>query len=734
TVNGGGQYISSGGLATGTTLNSGGWQNIYSGGSATDTTVNSDGRQEISSGGSATGTTINDGGWQNIHTSGSATGTKVNSGGRQNIQSGGSATGTTLNGGWQNISSGGSATGTTVNSGGGQNISSGGSATDTTVNDGGTILLHDGGILTDDSAMVNGRLSVYTYSSRTLAGNLTGSGTLYKAGTGVLTLSGAVSTPENIILEEGTLNVDADVSADTVSADSTTLTLAAGRTLTGSLTNGGLTVLNDATGVTGDVVNHGTLMLNATQTAVSASVGGNLVNNGLLFLGSETGATGSVLSVTGDYTGNNGILVMNTELGNDNTPTDKLIIDGNASGKTDVIVNNLGGKGDQTVNGIEIIHVGGTSESGAFYNTRAIRAGLYNYTVIQKGNNYYLTSEYVSPTPPDTPTPSIPSTGRDISTAAGGYISNLAAANQVFVTRLADREGGTGYINPVTGQPDITSLWLRQEGGHNRSRADVLRTTANRYVAQLGGELVNGSFTDSDRWGVGLMAGYANQKSTTTSVRSRYNTHTKSQLRGYSTGLYGTWYQDAEARTGLYMDSWLQYSWFRNSVNEDGQPSDSYTAKGFSASLETGYSWKLMDGERTDVFIQPQAQLVWSGIKADDHQTQTGIRVQGEGENNLQLRLGVKAYLEEHRRPDDDTGRSFKPYIEANWVHNTERYGVRMNGDSLGQDGAKNLAEVNAGLEAQLTSSTSLWGAAGIRVGDKGYSDTQGQVGLKIRF
>ncbi|WP_079974005.1 autotransporter outer membrane beta-barrel domain-containing protein [Salmonella enterica] len=727
TVNNGGHQHVYDGSATNTTVNNGGQQNVFAGGSATLTTVNSGGLQNVSSGGSVTDTTVNSGA-QYISSGGSATQTTINNGGQQNVFAGGSATLTTVNsGGLQNVSSGGSVTGTTVNNGGHQYVYDGGTTTDTVINTGGTTWLYDGAILADDSATVNGTLVIDTQSSRSLSGDLTGSGTLLKTGGGLLTLSEGVSTPENILLNAGTLNVDADVSADTISLSNTTLILATGRILTGSLKNGGLTVLNDAAMVTGDVVNSGTLMLNAAQSAASVSFGGNLTNNGSLILGNSTGTTGSVLSVTGDYVGNNGTLVMNTVLGTDNSLTDKLIIGGNASGKTDVTVNNLGGEGDQTVNGIEIVQVGGTSESGAFYNSKAIRAGLYNYTVVQKGNNFYLTSDYSDPEGPGTPE-------KDISTAAGGYISNLAAANQIFVTRLADREGGTAYINPVTGERDITSLWLRQEGGHNRSRADSLQTTGNRYVAQLGGELVNGSFTEVDRWDIGLMAGYANQKSTTTSNRSRYNANTKSQLHGYSAGLYGTWYQDAKERTGLYVDSWVQYSWFRNSVSEDGQLSDSYKSQGFSASLESGYSWKVVDGERTDFFIQPQAQLVWSGIKADSHYTQNGIRVQGQGENNLQSRLGLKAYLKGHGKLDDNTGRSFKPFVEANWIHNTERYGVRMDGDSLNQDGAKDIAEVKTGMEAHLTPSTSLWGSVGVQMGDKGYSDTQGQLGLKVRF
>jgi len=800
TVNSRGQQdILSGGAATSTTLNSEGYQNIYSGGSAAHTTLNSVGRQHISSGGSATSTTINDG-WQYIYSGGSATNTTIN-GGRQNVYSGGSAINTAINSGGMQVISGGSATSTTIN-GGVQDIGYSGSATNTEVNSGGTqrvnyygvisgTIIHSGGqtILLDGSTVDkgilpnDGLLIVNPQSSYVLDGvTVQGNGALQKTGTGVLTLTNDdITLNGGISLLEGELVIDSSkTSANIITQKDTALTLAVGRTLTGNIDNGGRTVLGNNAQIAGKVINAGTLMLNDSSAAISATVSGSVDNSGTMIIGTSAGNTGSVLNIGGDYTGNDGKLMLNSVLSNDSSPTDKLLIGGDATGRTDIIVNNLGGKGDQTVDGIEIVRVGGTSDTGAFYNSKAIRAGLYNYTVVRKdNNNFYLTSDYVVPgstkpatggnsvviTAPDTKpatgdnpvvitTPDTkPATGgnpvvmpelfslsvmwdlgKDISTAAGGYIANLAAANQAFVTRLADREGGSEYINPVTGQRDITRLWLRQEGGHNRSRADVLRTTSNRYVAQLGGELINGSFTDTDHWDLGLMAGYVNQQGTTTSLHSRYNANTKSQLHGYSTGLYGTWYQDAEAQTGLYVGTWAQYSWFHNSVNEDGQASDSYKSKGFSASLETGYSWKVIDGERTDFFIQPQAQLVWSGIKADDHDTDTGTRVQGEGGNNLQSSLGVKAYLKGHSELDDNTGRSFKPFVEANWIHNTARYGVRMDGDSLNQDGAKDIVEVKTGVESRLSANTSIWGGVGVQIGDKGYSDTQGQLGLKVRF
>lgn len=66
---------------------------------------------------------------------------------------------------------------------------------------------------------------------------------------------------------------------------------------------------------------------------------------------------------------------------------------------------------------------------------------------------------------------------------------------------------------------NVTSLWLRQLGTHNRSHdsSGQLRTTGNTYVAQLGGDLAKWSSTDHDRFHLGVMAGYSNNHNNTQS-------------------------------------------------------------------------------------------------------------------------------------------------------------------------------------------------------------------------
>ncbi len=67
------------------------------------------------------------------------------------------------------------------------------------------------------------------------------------------------------------------------------------------------------------------------------------------------------LTIAGSYTGSGGTLEIETVLGGDASPSDRLVVTGDTAGTTNVTVINLGGGGAQTVEGIKIIDVGGLS-------------------------------------------------------------------------------------------------------------------------------------------------------------------------------------------------------------------------------------------------------------------------------------------------------------------------------------------------------------------------------------
>ncbi|EKT0168026.1 autotransporter outer membrane beta-barrel domain-containing protein [Escherichia coli] len=461
-----------------------------------------------------------------------------------------------------------------------------------------------------------------------------------------------------------------------------------------------------------------------------------LLDNGNLVISGPdaTRNVGNVVTVTGDYRGNNGNIEFNTVLAGDDSATDKLIVQGNTSGKTFVTVNKAGGSGAQTLNGIELIHVDGQSD-GEFTQTGRIAAGAYDYTLGRgtgvNSGNWYLTSGKNSPIPD--------SHNNDLRPEAGTYTANLVAANTMFVTRLHERLGQMQYTDVITGEQKNTSMWMRHEGGHNRwhDASGQLKTQSNRYVVQLGGDIAQWGWGKTDRWHLGVMAGYGNDHSSTDAARTGYRS--KGSVNGYSTGLYATWYADDETHNGAYLDTWAQYGWFNNYVKGDGLQGESWKSKGLTASLETGYTWKAGEfsgskGSLNEWYIQPQAQIVWMGVKADKHRENNGTRVESTGDDNVRTRLGVKTWIKGHNKMDDGKSREFSPFVEVNWLHNTRDFGTRMNGVTVHQDGARNIGEVKTGVEGQINPHLNLWGNVRVQVGDKGYNDTSAMLGVKYTF
>lgn len=443
-------------------------------------------------------------------------------------------------------------------------------------------------------------------------------------------------------------------------------------------------------------------------------------------------SAGNVLTVAGNYQGNNGLLRINTVLGDDNSVTDKLVVEGDTSGTTFVAVTNAGGSGDKTINGIEVIHVDGASD-GNFVQSGRIVAGSYEYA-LRRGegtafNHWYLMN---AATTTEEPVPEKPT----LRPESGSYIANLAAANTMFTTRLHDRLGETQYIDQLTGEQKVTSMWMRNVGGHTRFKdsSGQLSTQSNRYVLQLGGDIAQWSTNGLDRWHLGLMAGYGNSQSNTKSDVSRY--HSRGQVTGYSAGIYGTWYANEADKTGSYLDSWILYNWFNNKVYGERLASEKYDSDGITASVEGGYSFLM--GERRDgrstYWLQPKAQLTWMGVQADNHTEANGTRVKGKGDGNLQTRLGLKAFIKGYSAIDEGKEREFQPFVETNWIYNTRSYGVVMNGVTNYQAGTRNIGELKAGVEGQLGKNLHLWGNVAQQIGDKGYSDTQGMLGMKYAF
>jgi outer membrane autotransporter protein len=143
-----------------------------------------------------------------------------------------------------------------------------------------------------------------------------------------------------------------------------------------------------------------------------------LNNAGTIDMTTGSAVAGDSLSVYGNYVGNNGRLLLQTTLGDDDSASDKLVVSqGTISGSTRLGVSNLGGLGGLTQSsGIEVVQAlnGATSSTNAFALSNSVSAGAYQYYLFKGGvtagteNNWYLRSSVVAVSalavPPAAPT------------------------------------------------------------------------------------------------------------------------------------------------------------------------------------------------------------------------------------------------------------------------------------------------------------------------------------------
>ncbi|MBZ9947554.1 autotransporter outer membrane beta-barrel domain-containing protein, partial [Mesorhizobium sp. BR1-1-11] len=156
---------------------------------------------------------------------------------------------------------------------------------------------------------------------------------------------------------------------------------------------------------------------NASIQAFTAGQLADVVNAGRIDLtNGSTGATDR-LTISGNYTGLGGLLLIQTELGDDSSASDRLVLSGGtASGSTGIGVVNVGGAGAETTqDGIMVVQAvnGATSSASAFALDAPVAAGAFEYYLFKGGvtagstENWYLRSSLITPTSPAAAPPAL---------------------------------------------------------------------------------------------------------------------------------------------------------------------------------------------------------------------------------------------------------------------------------------------------------------------------------------
>ncbi|QND54765.1 autotransporter outer membrane beta-barrel domain-containing protein (plasmid) [Phyllobacterium sp. 628] len=349
------------------------------------------------------------------------------------------------------------------------------------------------------------------------------------------------------------------------------------------------------------------------------------------------GGTGDVTRFSGNFAGEGGSVRLDAKLGGDNSATDMIVVGGNVSGSSLLFVNNVGGTGARTQNGIKLIDVAGTSTASAFMLGAPVDAGAYGYRVLQKPTDqgFYLSS--------------VNADGSTIYSSGVPIYENLPKAMQLLNQpgTLQQRVGNrywqrpnaadTADANASGAKPvmDGNGIWARIEGAHNVSKPDISTAStqfdADTWKLQSGADFQLADTADGRLIG-GVFASYGQVSANITSPFGGG----KIDVDGYGIGTSLTWYGD----TGFYADALAQYSWFDTSLASSlpgGRGTDGIDGTGYALSIEAGKRFEMANG----FIITPQAQLIYSSVDFDSFTDKANAAVSLKQGDSFRGRLGI---------------------------------------------------------------------------------------------
>ncbi|MBD2796311.1 autotransporter outer membrane beta-barrel domain-containing protein, partial [Xenorhabdus sp. 18] len=495
-------------------------------------------------------------------------------------------------------------------------------------------------------------------------GNITGGGKLVQNGSGTTFLAGANNYTGTTEVQKGTLRQGAEGAFSAAS----------------SYTIG----------------QHGTLDMDGFNATISA-----LNNSGTVLAGGDDKAVGRTLTITGNYSGNNGMVSLSTVLEGDNSKTDKLVVNGSTSGTTHLAIKNVGGAGAPTNEGIKVVDVKGTSDGNftlagdyRYKGEPAVVAGAYAYRLYKNGTDnadgsWYLRSALTSPKPDPDPS-RLYHAGVSVYEAYGRVLQTLNTPETLrdrTEGRKAQRLGKDEFRSSVgEGSTDDSpnqapnGAWGRMTASYGKLSPHVSTSgagaiTYNMVRAQVG---MDRRFYENNQGSVtgGGFLQYSNINANVGSVHGEGNI----RANGYTLGTTSTWHGNNQ----FYLDGLAQVTYFGNDLNSKTASrhlGDNKSALGYALSLEAGRQFDVSP----EWSLTPQAQLAFSTVKMNDFHDTFGTKIRFDQSESMKLRLGTT--IDYRQKWRDDQGKDEK---------SANLYGLfNIRQELLGRNDAVDVANVD---------------------------------------
>lgn len=451
---------------------------------------------------------------------------------------------------------------------------------------------------------------------------------------------------------------------------------------------------------------------NSTLSGLNLNGSGTVDGEGTVDLTyGRTGSATNARTLTLDtLDGDGGTFVVDTNINND---TDRIVINGEASGDHKLDVKASGGEPSQAaMNNFIVRQNGGTASFSLANPGGKVDAGLYLYELADRnmtdnpgGREWYLQRSAGGEKSP---------TGE---TVLG--LSGMASAYAMYMGQLSDLRERLGEIRHGTG---TDGLWVRGFTQENTlSGLGGIDFSQNFYGTSFGYDrLVEQN--ENNKWLFGV-------RGQLTKADQRIDgLHDGSgDSRSYGLAAYATW----QHGDGWYADTVLSWDWYDQNLKTrmlDGtRVHGSYNTYAGGISQEFGRLFRFGEG----FFIEPQLQLSWYWMKGTDFTTSNGMKVEQDDAYALTGRAGLVL----GKKWDLDEGRYFQPYIKGGVNHEfAGDQKVLVNGIEFTDDLRGTRGYYGAGFDLQFARNARLYAEFEREDGQKASTPWSVSAGLRVEF
>lgn len=519
--------------------------------------------------------------------------------------------------------------------------------------------------------------------------------------------------------------------------------------------NNGNFVLGDSVSGTGVFNIDGSSTLTSTQGSISpfsAAQQATLNNAGTIDLSSGNTRTDNTLTVQGNYVGSNGRLLLQSALGVDDSPSDKLVVNnGSISGNTAINVANVSSVGGLTLqNGIQVVQAQGTTTStnSAFSLGAPVSAGAYEYFLFKGGvtagteDSWYLRSAVVAPQDPAVATPLAAVGTPDLPVAVAGeapiplYRPEVPtwsvlppAAAQLTLTALGTFHDRQGDQRLLTETGTFGAGWGRIYGKNiDQTWAGTVtpRFDASLNGFQVGNDLF-GSLTGSGQTQrLGFFVGHTRLQGDVDGFNLGFKGRRagKVELEGDHFGLYWT-LTDPD---GWYVDTVLMGTRLDGDSHSDRGLKIDNRGNALTVSAEVGYPIEVTD----NWVVEPQAQVIHQKVSLDS-QNDGVSRVEFDSDGSWTGRLGARM-----KGRYAVSGRPLEPYVRVNlWRTFAGTDTTTFGGtDEIETEQKSSFMDVGIGAVLSLSPSVSVYASTDYssNIDSNQLRGLQGNFGVRVSW